>query len=300
MAAEHDDRPARHVLAGVVADSLDDRGRARVPHREALPGRAGAEELAARRAVEDRVPEQDRLAGVASRRRDDDAPAGHRLADVVVRLADEAELDAGREERAEALARRALEAGADAAGGRDAADRLRDGAAEARADRAVRVRDLVRGLDEPRAADRGLALGEEQRAEPVALVRDGLADVAGVPLPRPGEERPRSSESAAGSPVRLWRSRSVRPTASSSVRRPRRARSSRTSSATKRRYASTISGVPANFARSSGRWLAIPTGHVSRWHERTIRQPSARRSAVPNENSSAPEQRCDDDVAARS
>ena len=59
MAAENDDRPARHVLARVVADSLDDRGRARVPHREALPGRAGAEEVAPRRAVEDRVPEQD-------------------------------------------------------------------------------------------------------------------------------------------------------------------------------------------------------------------------------------------------
>ncbi len=65
VAAENDDRPARHVLARVVADSLDDRGRARVPHREPLPGRAGAEEVAPRRAVEDRVPEQDGLAGVA-------------------------------------------------------------------------------------------------------------------------------------------------------------------------------------------------------------------------------------------
>ena len=54
---------------------------------------------------------------------------------------------------------------------------------------AVGVRDLVRGLDEPRTADRGLALGEEQRSEPVSLVRHGLPDVAGMPLPRRDEER---------------------------------------------------------------------------------------------------------------
>ena len=52
--------------------------------------------------------------------------------------------------------------------------------------------------------------------------------------------------------------------------------------------AATISGVPANFARSSGRCVAIPTGHVSRWHVRTMRHPSARSAAVPNEYSSAP------------
>ena len=61
-----------------------------------------------------------------------------------------------------------------------------------------------------------------------------------------------------------------------------------------------LSGVPANFARSSGRWVAIPTGHVSRWHERTIRQPSAISSAVPKRDLVGAEQRRDHDVAARS
>ena len=34
--SEHDHRAARHVLAGVVADALDDRDGARVPHGEPL------------------------------------------------------------------------------------------------------------------------------------------------------------------------------------------------------------------------------------------------------------------------
>ena len=46
--------------------------------------------------------------------------------------------------------------------------------------------------------------------------------------------------------------------------------------------------MAANFARSSGRCVAMPTGHVSRWHDRTMRQPSAISSAVPKETSSAP------------
>ena len=73
-----------------------------------------------------------------------------------------------------------------------------------------------------------------------------------------------------------------------SVRRPRPARCRRTSSATWSRYVSTSSGVAANFARSSGRCVAIPTGQVSRWQDRTIRQPSAISTAVPNDTSSAP------------
>ena len=50
----------------------------------------------------------------------------------------------------------------------------------------------------------------------------------------------------------------------------------------------TCSGVAANFSRSSGFWVAIPTGHVSTWQVRTMRQPSASRSAVPKLTSSAP------------
>ena len=98
----------------------------------------------------------------------------------------------------------ALEPRANAPGGRDAADRLRDGASEAGADRTVGVRDLVRGLDEPGAADRRLALREEQRTEPVALVRDGLADVARVPLAGSREKRrevERVGRGVAGAPL---------------------------------------------------------------------------------------------------
>ena len=98
--------PGGHVLAAVVADALDDRDGARVANREALTCRACAEELAARRAVERGVADETRIAGVAGRRRDHDPAAAHRLADVVVRLADEIELDARGEKGAEALARR--------------------------------------------------------------------------------------------------------------------------------------------------------------------------------------------------
>ena len=55
-----------------------------------------------------------------------------------------------------------------------------------------------------------------------------------------------------------------------------------------RKKRSTISGVPVNFARRSSRWVAIPVGHVSRWHWRAMSQPSATSADVPNANSSAP------------
>jgi hypothetical protein len=60
--AEHDDGAARHVLAGVVAGALDDRGGAGVAHREPLAGPPGDEELAGRRAVEHGVADQHRVA----------------------------------------------------------------------------------------------------------------------------------------------------------------------------------------------------------------------------------------------
>ena len=53
-------------------------------------------------------------------------------------------------------------------------------------------------------------------------------------------------------------------------------------------------GRPRPFGRAGelrpqlGRCVAIPTGHVSRWHDRTMMQPSASSGAVPNEYSSAP------------
>ena len=56
-------------------------------------------------------------------------------------------------------------------------------------------------------------------------------------------------------------------------------------------------GCPANLRRSSGSWVAIPTGQVLRWQTRIITQPEAIRGAVLKPNSSAPSMRRDDDVA---
>ena len=108
--------------------------------------------------------------------------------------------------------------------------------------------------------------------------------------PEPARCRSVDGSTAASRASRGSRRRrhSTRPTASPKVRRPSTARWRRTSSARCSRYASTCAGVAANLERSSGRCVAIPTGQVSRWHERTIRQPSASSSAVPNETSSAP------------
>src|SRR3954451_22952430 len=59
--AEDQRAPAGHVLAAVVADRLDDGGRARVAHAEALAGHPAEERLAARRAVERDVADDDVL-----------------------------------------------------------------------------------------------------------------------------------------------------------------------------------------------------------------------------------------------
>ena len=48
------------------------------------------------------------------------------------------------------------------------------------------------------------------------------------------------------------------------------------------------SGRPPNFLRSSGSWVATPTGHLFWWQTRAITQPSASSTAVPKANSSAP------------
>ena len=61
--------------------------------------------------------------------------------------------------------------------------------------------------------------------------------------------------------------------------------------------ATTWSGVPVNFARRSSRWVAIPVGHVSRWHWRAMSQPIATSAAVPKPYSSAPSSAAIDHVA---
>ena len=82
-------------------------------------------------------------------------------------------------------------------------------------------------------------------------------------------------------------SSSTRPT-SSSKRSPSEASSSRTSSATKKKKLTTCSGVPAKRRRSSGSWVAIPTGQVFRWQTRIMMQPVAIKGAVEKPTSSAP------------
>ncbi len=63
---------------------------------------------------------------------------------------------------------------------------------------------------------------------------------------------------------------------------------SRTSSAMKRKKFVTNSGLPAKRARSSGSWVAMPTGQVLRWQTRIMMQPSTTSGAVEKPNSSAP------------
>ncbi len=83
-------------------------------------------------------------------------------------------------------------------------------------------------------------------------------------------------------------SRSTRPIASSSERRPSEARISRTSSATKKKKLTTCSGVPLKRLRSSGSCVAMPTGQVFRWQARIMMQPVAISGAVEKPISSAP------------
>ncbi len=52
--------------------------------------------------------------------------------------------------------------------------------------------------------------------------------------------------------------------------------------------ASTNSGLPVKRSRSTGFWVATPTGQVSRWQTRIITQPATTSGAVANPNSSAP------------
>ena len=78
------------------------------------------------------------------------------------------------------------------------------------------------------------------------------------------------------------------PTISLTVRKPNCAISSRTSSAMNMKKFSTNSGLPLNRSRSSGFWVATPTGQVSRWQTRIMMQPDTTSGAVAKPNSSAP------------
>src|SRR6516225_4071773 len=75
-------------------------------------------------------------------------------------------------------------------------------------------------------------------------------------------------------------SRSTRPMISSRVRQPSAARYSLTSSAMNSKKFTTNSGLPVKRLRSSGFWVATPTGQVSRWHTRIITHPETTSGAV--------------------
>src|SRR5262249_25546938 len=148
---KHDDPATRHVLTAVIADGLDDRMDTAVPHAEALPGHAADVRLPAGRAVERHVADDHvlfRHKRRAGRRVDDDLAAGEALADVVVRVAFQAERHAARDEGPEALSRRAPEVQVDRVA-RQAYGAVapRDLAADNRANHAVDVADWKRGRD---------------------------------------------------------------------------------------------------------------------------------------------------------
>src|SRR6202035_4394625 len=106
------DDASGHVLAAVVADALDDGVRTRVADGEALADDAPEKGAAGGCAVEDRVARDHVLLGAeagALWRAQREHAAGEALADVIVRVADERELDALGEPRAEGLAGRAAE-----------------------------------------------------------------------------------------------------------------------------------------------------------------------------------------------
>ena len=82
------------------------------------------------------------------------------------------------------------------------------------------------------------------------------------------------------------------------LRKPRAARCSRTSSAMYSKKVSTNSGLPEKRARSSGFWVAMPTGQVSRWQTRMRMQPGHDERRGGEAELLGAEQRGDDDVAA--
>ncbi len=157
---EHDDAAAGHVLAAVVADAFDDRGRARVAHAEALAHHAAEVGLTTGGAVERDVAGDDVLLGGELRLTVGEAlelAAREPLAGVVVGVALEPQRDAPGHERPEALARRAAQVHGDGVVGQAVTAPLPgEGGAEHGADGAVDVADRQLDLDPLAAFERGL------------------------------------------------------------------------------------------------------------------------------------------------
>ena len=94
--------------------------------------------------------------------------------------------------------------------------------------------------------------------------------------------------SASPSRCSFFLRRSERPTSSSTLRTPSLLIYSRSSCAINLIKLMTYSGFPAKRLRSSGFWVAIPTGQVSRLQTRIMTHPMVTRGAVAKPNSSAP------------
>ena len=119
-------------------------------------------------------------------------------------------------------------------------------------------------------------------------IRAGRPGSARRAASAPHDDAPITGASSARAAATGRSSRRLSPMTSPTDRAPTAASSRRRSSATARKNRSTISGVPVNLARRSSRWVAMPVGHVSRWHWRAMSHPTATSAAVPNANSSAP------------
>src|SRR5262249_35221266 len=103
---DHDDRPAGHVFATVIADPFDDRAQPRIPDAEAFSRPAADEDLARGRPVTGDVPDDDVLFGDERRlfrREDADLAPRKPLAEIIVRVPFDLERHATRDERGKAL-----------------------------------------------------------------------------------------------------------------------------------------------------------------------------------------------------
>ena len=183
-AAEHAHRPSRHVLAAVVSRALDHGHRAGVAHREALAGHPGGVQLAARGAVEAGVAHDDgvlRHEARAARVAQHDAAGRHPLADVVVGIAFEIQVEPAGVPHPEALPG----AAAAAHGERGplhavVAPAPSDLPRDARADRAVEVAEVVVPFAAALALDRRQHVAHHALGELAAVegwVRVGRAEL---------------------------------------------------------------------------------------------------------------------------
>jgi hypothetical protein len=182
-APEHDDGPAGHVLAAMIAGALDDGRGAGIAHAKALAGDAAKIRLAGNRAVHHRIADDDVLVGLRRRlgiRIDDDPAARQALADIIVGCSLQLEADAAREECAEALTGDAIECDMYRVLGQSCVPVApRDDAGQHRTHRAMRIADLVleahRGLLLDRRGRRGDQLVVAARSGRWPALRNGSA-----------------------------------------------------------------------------------------------------------------------------